>query len=103
MRSTCFHRIPQILGALLCSLLFAGPHPARAQGPGTQIQVSINPRQRFQMIDGFGVNFNGTYFRDAQKPMIDLLIDDRCCWATTGRAIASLKAGLAGRPRKLSP
>src|SRR6516165_6532743 len=76
MRSTCFHRIPQILGALLCSLLFAGPHPAPAQGPGAQIQVSINPRQRLQMIDGFGVNFNGTYFRDAQKPMIDLLIDD---------------------------
>src|SRR6516165_4445042 len=76
MRSTCFHRIPQILGAMLCSLLFAGPHPAPAQDPGAQIQVSINPRQRFQMIDGFGVNFNGTYFRDAQKPMIDLLIDD---------------------------
>ena len=61
---------------MLCSLLFAGPHPAPAQDPGAQIQVSINPRQRFQMIDGFGVNFNGTYFRDAQKPMIDLLIDD---------------------------
>jgi O-glycosyl hydrolase len=28
------------------------------------------------MIDGFGVNFNGTYFRDIQKPMIDMLIDD---------------------------
>jgi len=76
MRSNCFHRIPHILGALLCSLLLAGPRPALAQQPGAQIQVSINPQQRFQMIDGFGVNFNGTYFRDAQKPMIDLLIDD---------------------------
>ena len=27
-------------------------------------------------MDGFGVNFNGTYFRDSQKPMIDMLIDD---------------------------
>lgn len=39
-------------------------------------RLSIDFTHRFQTIDGFGVNFNGTYFRDAQKPMIDLLIDD---------------------------
>src|SRR5215472_2609076 len=39
-------------------------------------RVTLNPDERFQTIDGFGVNFNGTYFRDAQKPMIDMLIDD---------------------------
>jgi O-glycosyl hydrolase len=76
MRSSCFHRFPQIIAALLGGLLLAGAHPALAQGAATKIQVSINPLQRFQMIDGFGVNFNGTYFREAQKPMIDMLIDD---------------------------
>jgi O-glycosyl hydrolase len=76
MRSTYFHRALPILGALLGGLLLVGAHPAFAQTASAKIQVSINPQQRFQMIDGFGVNFNGTYFRDAQKPMIDMLIDD---------------------------
>jgi O-glycosyl hydrolase len=39
-------------------------------------RITLNPDERFQTVDGFGVNFNGTYFRDAQKPMIDMLIDD---------------------------
>ncbi len=52
--------------------------PLLAQRPAAPAptRVSIDGGQRFQTIDGFGVNFNGTYFRDAQKPMIDLLIDD---------------------------
>lgn len=50
--------------------------PLFAQRPASLSRVVVEPSQRFQMIDGFGVNFNGTYFRDAQKPMIDLLIDD---------------------------
>ncbi len=62
-------------GLLLC---FAAPAerslPARASPAVARILV--DPRERFQVIDGFGVNFNGTYFRDAQKPMIDMLIDD---------------------------
>ena len=49
--------------------------PCLSQGPPAS-RITVDPRQRFQMIDGFGVNFNGTYFRDAQKPMIDKLIDD---------------------------
>jgi O-glycosyl hydrolase len=50
---------------------------AFAVQPSSSIaRLSIDPSRRFQTIDGFGVNFNGTYFRDAQKPMIDLLIDD---------------------------
>lgn len=39
-------------------------------------RIKIDPLQRFQTIDGFGVNFNGTYFRDSQRPMIDLLVKD---------------------------
>ncbi len=38
--------------------------------------IAIDLSQQFQTIDGFGVNFNGTYFRDTQKPMIDMLIND---------------------------
>jgi O-glycosyl hydrolase len=39
-------------------------------------RVDVDPARTFQTIDGFGVNFNGTYFREAQKPAIDLLVDD---------------------------
>jgi O-glycosyl hydrolase len=56
-----------LLTALLLAPLLLAQQPAR---------ISVDPAQRFQYIDGFGVNFNGTYFRDAQKPMIDMLIDD---------------------------
>ena len=58
----------------LAQLLWLAFAPALlAQAPA---RITIDPAQRFQYIDGFGVNFNGTYFRDAQKPMIDMLIDD---------------------------
>lgn len=40
------------------------------------ITVTIDPGRRFQEIDGFGVNFNGPYFRDSAKPMVDMLIED---------------------------
>jgi len=62
-----------IVTALLV-LFIAWPGFAQGQAPATR--VSIDPGQRFQFVDGFGVNFNGTYFRNAQKPMIDMLIDD---------------------------
>jgi hypothetical protein len=50
--------------------------PAFGQRSTSPSRVTVDPSRRFQMIDGFGVNFNGTYFRDAQKPMIDMLLDD---------------------------
>ena len=40
------------------------------------VRVTVDPSERHQVIAGFGVNFDGSYFRDAQKPMIDMLIDD---------------------------
>ncbi len=49
---------------------------AAVDGTAAGSSVTIDASQRFQTIAGFGVNFNGTYFRDAQKPMIDMLIDD---------------------------
>jgi hypothetical protein len=44
-----------------------------AQAPA---HITVDSSQRYQYIDGFGVNFSGTYFRESQKPMIDMLIDD---------------------------
>ena len=38
--------------------------------------MTVDPSARHQVIAGFGVNFDGSYFREAQKPMIDMLIDD---------------------------
>ncbi|MBV8810381.1 MAG: hypothetical protein JO033_17060, partial [Acidobacteriaceae bacterium] len=57
-----------IVCALFVASIFAQEQPA--------LRVTVNLSSRHQTIDGFGVNFNGTYFRDAQKPMIDMLIDD---------------------------
>lgn len=39
-------------------------------------RITVDPAQHFQVMAGFGVNFNGTYFREAQKPLLDRLIDD---------------------------
>jgi O-glycosyl hydrolase len=60
------------LGLILVGLL--GISGTQAAPPLASIQVDT--RQRFQEIDGFGVNFNGPYFRETQKPMVDLLVDD---------------------------
>lgn len=55
-----------LLSILACATVSAQP----------AARISVDPGQRFQTIDGFGVNFNGTYFRESQKPMIDLLVKD---------------------------
>jgi O-glycosyl hydrolase len=47
-----------------------------ADGQMQPAQMTLDPGTRFQTIDGFGVNFNGTYFRDSQKPMIQSLVSD---------------------------
>ena len=39
-------------------------------------RITVNPAERFQFIQGFGVNYTGPYFRDDQKPMFDMLIKD---------------------------
>ncbi|MBZ5592598.1 MAG: hypothetical protein LAP39_10215 [Acidobacteriia bacterium] len=43
---------------------------------GERARITINPSERFQVIQGFGVNYTGPYFRDDQKPMFDMLIKD---------------------------
>lgn len=58
---------------VLSLILFLLATSASGQTPA---RITVDPSQRFQTIAGFGVNFNGTYYRDAQKPMLDMLIDD---------------------------
>jgi len=61
---------------MLSSFFFLTACLCWAQEAKPVIGITIDPGRRFQEIDGFGVNFNGPYFRDSAKPMVDMLIDD---------------------------
>ncbi len=39
-------------------------------------RVNVDTRVRYQTIDGFGTNLTGPYFRESQKPMFEMLIND---------------------------
>ena len=65
-RSTCL-LLFTILGLVL---------QARGQEERSAAKIVIDPSQRFQPIQGFGVNYTGPYFRNDQKVMFDQLIDD---------------------------
>lgn len=56
---------------VVCVVVSVVACPVFAQPPAPEAHVSVDPARRFQIIDGFGVNFNGTYFREAQKAAID--------------------------------
>ena len=47
-----------------------------AQGKEAAARIIVDPHKRYQTIEGFGVNYTGPYFRDDQKAMFDMLIDD---------------------------
>jgi O-glycosyl hydrolase len=47
-----------------------------AQGKEAAARIVVDPHKRYQTIEGFGVNYTGPYFRDDQKAMFDMLIDD---------------------------
>jgi O-glycosyl hydrolase len=64
------------IAARLAAAALAAPLMILAQSAVVSVKINVNPMQRFQSVDGFGVNFNATYFRDQQKPMIDLLVKD---------------------------
>lgn len=65
-----------IIRRCLAALAFLAPLLINAQPAARAARIEVNPAQRFQSVDGFGVNFNATYFREAQKPMIDMLVKD---------------------------
>lgn len=46
------------------------------EGKTAVSRVTIDSSQHFQTIDGFGLNFTAPYFRDEQKAMFDMFIDD---------------------------
>jgi len=50
--------------------------PASAQDAQTSARLTIDPAQKYQEIQGFGINYTGPYFRNDQKAMFDKLIDD---------------------------
>src|SRR5579863_7853175 len=58
---------------LVCVLALAGSAPAQAP---ELTRITLQPAERYQFIQGFGVNYTGPYFRDDQKPMFDMLIKD---------------------------
>jgi O-glycosyl hydrolase len=66
------NRVLRVCTAIACAALIAGIS-GQESGP---LRITVDLSKRYQTIDGFGVNFNGTYFREAQKSMIDMLIDD---------------------------
>jgi O-glycosyl hydrolase len=59
-------------GALIVSVASLLPMQKR----GNAARITVDSRERFQWIDGFGLNFTGPYFRDDQKAMFDMFIDD---------------------------
>jgi O-glycosyl hydrolase len=50
--------------------------PVHAQQQQGNARIIVSPAQKYQEIQGFGVNYTGPYFRDDQKTMFDMLIDD---------------------------
>ncbi len=63
---------PAAVALFLCVASSLSP----AQTPTSLSKVVVDPVRRYQVVEGFGVNFTGPYFRDDQKRMFDLLIDD---------------------------
>lgn len=68
--------ILRLLVLALAFLVTMGISLTAQDAPPMVAPLTIDPTQRFQTIEGFGVNFNGVYYRDAQRKLIDLLVDD---------------------------
>ena len=60
--------------AIACLLTLIPAMPA--QSTPARARIILQPSERFQFIQGFGVNYTGPYFRDDQKAMFDTLIKD---------------------------
>src|ERR1700716_247718 len=69
--------VQRTAASVFISLVFLSAPPAlRAQPASERSQITLNPAERHQFIQGFGVNFTSPYFRDDQKAMFDMLIKD---------------------------
>lgn len=63
-----------IAAGIVCLLTFLPAMPA--QSTAGRARIVLQSSERFQFIQGFGVNYTGPYFRDDQKAMFDTLIKD---------------------------
>lgn len=52
------------------------PRLLGAQAAPPVVRVDVDPGQRYQIIGGFGLNYTGPYFRNDQRRMFDMLVDD---------------------------
>ena len=59
----------------LFAILLCLPCLSIPQAAGTA-RIAVNPADGRQVIQGFGLNFTAPYFRDDQKAMFDMAIDD---------------------------
>lgn len=75
----------RLLFAVATVLLYLGPASVLA-GTAPANRISIDPAKQFQVIQGFGLNYTGPYFRNDQKPMFDMLVKD--LGATMFRVVA---------------
>jgi O-glycosyl hydrolase len=66
----------RLSGLCVAALLIALPGAAYRENSTTPGHIIVDASQRFQTIDGFGLNFTAPYFRDDQKAMFDKFIDD---------------------------
>ena len=74
-----YGRYSPLTAGLAAAVVFfyTGSVPSRGQAPPPKIsQITVDPGRRHQVVQGFGVNYTGPYFREDQKRMFDLLIDD---------------------------
>jgi O-glycosyl hydrolase len=63
-----------LMAGIVCLLTCVSAIPAQST-PG-RARINLQPAERFQFIQGFGVNYTGPYFRDDQKAMFDTLNKD---------------------------
>jgi len=65
-----------IRACFLWTAIFGALLPAGGQEQPEVARIRVNPEEQYQVIQGFGINFTGPYFRNDQKAMFDRLIDD---------------------------
>src|SRR5439155_8630889 len=75
-RNRCFINSTCLMIAVSGVLFFSAASLPAMQAKSNAARIIVDSRERFQFIEGFGVNFTGPYFRDDQKAMFDMLIDD---------------------------
>ncbi|MEW5978783.1 MAG: hypothetical protein AB1898_23545 [Acidobacteriota bacterium] len=63
------------IAIMVTAMLWLSPAGAEEPKPKGS-RITVDSSQYFQTIDGFGLNFSGPYFRDDQRAMFDMFVDD---------------------------